>query len=205
MTFTLYHAAPSRSSSVRVLMHALDVPYELKLLILSKGEQRQPEYRAINPLGKVPCLVHDGVVITETVAIFLYLADLFAQKGLAPAITDKKRGEYLRWMTFYAACFEPAIVDRAHEHTPEKQGICTYATFDIMLHAIIDWLSTRDYFLGDTLSAADLLWASGLAWTTKWNLIPENSVLAAYMERVMAHPSFAAIDADDARLNAAAA
>ncbi len=77
------------------------------------GEQRQPAYLRVNPMGKVPAILHDGVLVTEQVAVYLYLADLFPEAGLTPSMGDWRRGPYLRWMAFYAGCFEPALVNRA--------------------------------------------------------------------------------------------
>ena len=88
------------------------------------GENRAPAYLAINPLGKVPAIVHDGAVVTEQVAIYIYLADLFPAAGLAPAIGDKLRGPYLRWLAFYGAAFEPALVDKHLRARPRRARRC---------------------------------------------------------------------------------
>ncbi len=121
-TITLYHAPNTRSSSTLLLLEELGAPYELKLLNFKAGEQRQPAYLAINPMGKVPAIEHNGAVVTEQVAILIYLADLFPEAGLAPALADPLRGPYLRWLVFYAACFEPAIVDKALNREPGRRG-----------------------------------------------------------------------------------
>src|ERR1700722_8482231 len=112
-TLTLYHAPQARSSAALTLLEELGAPYELHVLNLKAGEQRQKGYLAVNPLGKVPAIRHRGALVTEQVAIFIYLADLFPEAGLAPAPGDALRGPYLRWMVYYAACYEPALVDRA--------------------------------------------------------------------------------------------
>ena len=108
-----YHAPQSRSGGTWMLLEELGADYQMHLLDMKAGEQRQPAYLAINPMGKVPAIRHDGMLITEQVAIFIYLADLYAEKGLAPRIGEALRGPYLRWMVFYAACFEPALLDKA--------------------------------------------------------------------------------------------
>src|SRR5882724_7754241 len=66
---TLYHASPSRSSVILWMLEELGEPYDIKLLKLSEGEQLKPDYLAVNPMGKVPTLKHNGVVITEGAAI----------------------------------------------------------------------------------------------------------------------------------------
>ena len=100
-TVTLYHAPNSRSSAALTLLEELGAPYRLHVLNLNTGDQRQPAYLAVNPMGKVPAITHGDALITEQVAIFIYLADLFSNAGLAQQIGDPLRGPYLRWLVFY--------------------------------------------------------------------------------------------------------
>ena len=74
---TLYHASPSRSSIVRWMLEEIGEPYDIHLLRLADGDQLEPDYLAVNPMGKVPALKHGDVVITEAAAICTYLADAF--------------------------------------------------------------------------------------------------------------------------------
>ena len=90
----LFHSPQSRSAATRTLLEELGAPYELCVLNMKMGEQRQAPYLAINPLGKVPAIQHRGALVTEQVAIYLYLADLFPEKGLAPPLDDPRRGPY---------------------------------------------------------------------------------------------------------------
>jgi glutathione S-transferase len=115
---TLYHAAPSRSSIVRWMLEETGEPYDIHLLSLAKGEQMTPDFLAINPMGKVPALLHGDVVITEAAAICAYLADAFPKAGLSIPIGDPRRGVYLKWLFFGPSCVEPAIGDRA---APRKE------------------------------------------------------------------------------------
>ncbi len=101
---TFYHAPHSRSFGTLVLLEELDVPFHLHALNMKAGEQRQPAYLAINPMGKVPAIRDGGALVTEQGAIFIYLADLFPEKGLAPAIGDPLRGPYLRWLGLLRLC-----------------------------------------------------------------------------------------------------
>ena len=188
-TLTLYHNPKSRSASARVLLEALGVPYELKALDFASGQNRAPEFLAINPLGKLPTLVHDGSVVTEQVAITIYLADRFPVAGLAPAVDDPLRGPYLRWLAFYAACFEPALVDHAFQRPPMDPATSPYRDYDTVIDTLVAQLGRGDYLLGDTLTAADLLWGTGLRWTTAFGIVPKLPVIMAYIERVSAHPA----------------
>src|SRR3954453_11328286 len=120
---TLYHAAPSRSSIVRWMLEEVGEPYDIHLVSLSKGENRAPEYLAVNPMGKVPALRHGEVVVTESAAICAYLADAFPQAGLAPSPGERARGAYYRWLFFAAGPLEAATTNRhlGWEPTPEQR------------------------------------------------------------------------------------
>src|SRR5436305_4293251 len=93
---TFFHAPNTRSSGALTLLEELGADYDLHLLNMKAGEQRQPAYLAINPMGKVPAIRHGDAVVAEQGAVFLYLADLFPETGLAPPIGTALRGPYLR-------------------------------------------------------------------------------------------------------------
>lgn len=200
-TLVLFHNPQSRSAGVRVLLEALDVPYEVRLVDLKAGEQRRPELLAINPLGKLPTLLHGDAVVTEQVAIYIYLADRFPAAGLAPATDDPLRGPYLRWMAFYGACFEPAVVDRATKRDALDRSTSPYGDFDTMLQTLVDQLGRGDYLLGDRMSAADFLWGAALRWTTGFELVPRLPAIAGYIDRVCQHPAFGRAAALDAAMS----
>ncbi len=200
---TLFHAPNARSSATLILLEELGAPYELHVLNMKAGEQRRPAYLAINPMGKVPALTHGAALITEQVAIYIYLADLFPEAGLAPAIGDPERGPYLRWLVFYGTCFEPAIVDRAMKREPGRPASVPYGDFDTMFSALVKQLEQGPYFLGQRFSATDLLWGAALNWMSAWKLIPDRPVVNAFVERVTARPSFAKVKAKDAEIEAA--
>jgi glutathione S-transferase len=197
-TIILYHAPQSRSSATLALLEELGAPYELQILNMKAGEQRQRGYLAVNPLGKVPAIRHRGALVTEQVAIFLYLADLFPKVGLSPAAGDPLRGPYLRWMVYYAACYEPAVVDRAMKRAPAPLAMSPYGDFDTMLRAILEKFAESPYLLGDIFSAADILWGMALQWGTMFKIIPESPNVASYVARVTARTSFAKVAALDA-------
>lgn len=185
---TLWHAEPSRSSMTRLLLDELAAPYDLAPLSLQAGDNLKPDYLAINPMGKVPAIRHNGVIVTETVAIFLYLADAFPEAGLAPAIGDRDRGPYLRWIAFYGACFEPALVDRAMKREPTRRATSPYADYDTTLAALRGALTPGPYILGARFSAADVLWGAALDWTTGFGLVETTPDIAAYLARHHARP-----------------
>ena len=199
---TLFHSPNSRSAGALTLLEELGIPYKLHVLNMHLSEQRDPAYLAINPMGKVPAIKHGDVLVTEQVAIFIYLPDAFPQAGLAPPIGDPLRGPYLRWLVYYGSCFEPAVVDKAMKREPAMPRMNPYGDFDTMLKTLLDQLRKGPYILGDRFSAADVLWGTALTWTTSFNLVPSGPEIRDYLARWQARPSFARVKAKDAELAA---
>ncbi|WP_338695044.1 glutathione S-transferase family protein [Bradyrhizobium sp. 26S5] len=196
---TLYYSPQSRATGTRVLLEELGAPYDLHVLNMKAGEQRKDAYLAINPLGKVPAIRHGGALVTEQVAIFIYLADLFPQAGLTPALNDPRRGPYLRWIAYYGASFEPAVIDHFMKREPAPITQSPYADYDSMLGALEAQLAKGPYLLGEQITAADILWGIALSWTMMFGIVPKRDVFVRYAERITARPAFARISkADDA-------
>ena len=167
---------------------------------MKAGEQRGAAYLAINPMGKVPAIRHGDALVTEQAAVFMYLADLYPEAGLAPAIGDPLRGPYLRWMVYYGSCFEPAVVDKAMKREPAAPSTSPYGDYDTMLTTLTNQLARGPYLLGERFTAADVLWGTALTWTTMFKLVPELPVIVDYMARVNARPAMARAQARDAAL-----
>jgi glutathione S-transferase len=195
---TLFHSPQSRSSATLTLLEELGVPYDLHVLNMKAGEQRQSAFLAINPMGKVPAILHRGELITEQVACFIYLADLFPEAGLAPHLGDPQRGPYLRWLVFYAACYEPGMVDVALKREPGPPAMSPYGDFETVLGTLIQRLGEAPYLLGETISAADVLWGTALQWGMLFKIVPEHPVLVEYAARIAARPAFARVSEADA-------
>ena len=202
---TLHHAPNTRSSGALTLLEELGAPHRLHVLNLKAGEHRQAAYLAINPMGKVPAIEDDGALVTEQVAIFLHLADRFPESGLAPALGDPMRGPYLRWMVFYAACFEPALVDRAMKREPGTPGMSPYGSFDTVIETLRAALTPGPWLLGARFSAADVLWGTAMGWMLAFGLLPKHPEFVAHAERVAARPAAIRARARDAELAAAQA
>jgi glutathione S-transferase len=195
-----FHSPNTRSSCALSLLEELHADYQLRVLNMKAGEQRGADYLAVNPMGKVPALLHNGVLITEQVAIHIYLADLYSEAGLAPAIGDPQRGAYLRWLVFYAACFEPAVVDRSQKREPTPPMMCPYGDYDTMLKTLTDQLAKGDYLLGSRFTAADLLWGNALTWATAFELVAKTPLIQAYIDRINARPSVKKVGEMDTRI-----
>ncbi|WFU32504.1 glutathione S-transferase family protein [Bradyrhizobium brasilense] len=195
---TLYYSPQSRATGTRVLLEELGVPYDLQVLNMKAGEQRKDAYLAINPLGKVPAIRHGDALVTEQVAIFIYLADLFPQAGLTPALNDPRRGPYLRWIAYYGSSFEPAVIDHFMKREPAPITQSPYADYDTMLGALESQLAKGPYLLGEEITAADILWGIALSWTMMFGIVPKRDVFVRYAERIAARPAFQRISkADD--------
>jgi glutathione S-transferase len=201
-TIVFFHAPNTRSTGTRILLEELGAPYELRAVNMKAGEQRKPNFLAVNPMGKVPAILHRGELVTEQVAIFVYLADVFPQAGLTPALDDPLRGPYLRWMAYYGSSFEPAVVDRALKREQGPLNMVPYGDYDTMLKTVTDQLAKGPYMLGARMTAADVLWGTALAWTTMFKLVPELPVITDYVKRMTGRPAVEKVKAADAELAA---
>lgn len=188
-SLVFFHNPQSRSCMTRALLEELGADYELCPIDFGKHEQRSPDYLAINPLGKVPAIRAGNEVVTETVALYVWLADLYPQAALAPALDDPQRGTYLRWLVFYAACMEPAIVDRALKREPGPHAQSPYGDFASVVAAISAPIERGPWLLGERFTAADVLWGNALGWITGFGMLEATPAIAAYIERVKARPA----------------
>jgi len=196
---TLYHAPNTRSSGALILLEELGAPYDLHWINMKAGEQRKPAYLAINPLGKVPAVTHGAALVTEQVAIYIFLADLFPQAGLAPALTDPLRGPYLRWLVYYGSAFEPAAIDKALKREPAPLAMSPYGTFEAVIDTLAAQLNGGPYLLGERFTAADVLWGTALNWMIGFKIVPARPEFTAYVARITARPAFKKVADMDAK------
>ena len=187
----LYTAAPSRGSIVRWMLEEVGEPYDVTLLDLKAGDQQKPDYLALNPMGKVPTLVHDGVAISESAAICCYLADTFPAAGLAPPVGDKRRGPYLKWLFYGPSCFEPALLDKALGRVMTARSAAGWLDLDQTLDIIGKALGSSGgpWLLGDQFTAADVVIGAGLRWGTLFKTVPARADLAPYLARLGERPA----------------
>ena len=197
-----FHAPQSRSGGALALLEELGAEYDLRLLNLKQGEQRQPAYQAINPMGKVPAILHNDALIAEQPAVFLYLADLYPEARLAPCIGDPLRGPYVRWLVYYGSSFEPAVVDRSQKRDPAPPMASPYGSWADVLNTIGAQLANGPYMLGERFTAVDVLWGGALHWTTMFGLMPETPEIRAYIDRVITRPAMQRAAARDAEFTA---
>jgi glutathione S-transferase len=195
---TLYHASPSRSSIVLWMLEELGQPYDVKLIKLSEGDNLNPDYLAINPMGKVPALAHKGTVITEAAAICTYLADEFPQAKLNVPVGTPRRGLYLKWLFFGPGCFEPAVIDRAAPRKEEaRRGMLGYGTFETTMDTVAKAIAQGPWLMGDQFTAADVIIGANIRWGTMFKLVPERPEFSAYAARIAARPAAQRAEAKD--------
>jgi glutathione S-transferase len=198
---TLYHANPSRSSIVLWMLEELGQPYDIHLLSLKNGDNRQPAYLAVNPMGKVPALRHGEAVVTEASAICCYLADEFPDAHLNVPVGDPRRGPYLKWLFFSPSCIEPAIVERAF---PRKEAAPStalgFGDFDRVMDVLAAATGAASpYLLGQPFTAADVVIGSALRWGMSFKIVPERPEFLAYVGRLNERPAFKRAVARDAQ------
>jgi glutathione S-transferase len=198
---TLYHSAPSRSSVVLWMLEEVGEPYDIHLLSLKKGDNRAPDYLAVNPMGKVPALRHSDVVITEVAAICTYLADAFPQAGLNIPLHDPRRGPYLKWLFFGPGVLESAVMDRSYPRSGEPpRAALGYGDFDTTMNVLADAVTPGPFLMGDRFTAADVVIGSTLRWGTIFKMIPERKEFADYVGRFVDRPAAKRAQAKDEEL-----
>jgi glutathione S-transferase len=186
----LYWAPRTRSLRALWLLEEAGVPYERVRLDLAAGEQKSPEYRVINPMGKVPALTDGPVSVAESGAICAYVADACPDAGLAPAVGDPARGRYLQWLFFSPGCIEPAYLTKSTGISvrPETAG---FGDFDRVFDVLAAAVAPGPWLLGEQFSAADVLIGADVHFGMDiFKLVPEQPALRAYVDRCLARDAF---------------
>ncbi|MFN4183680.1 MAG: glutathione S-transferase family protein [Hyphomonas sp.] len=198
MSLVFYTNPMSRGRIIRWMLEETGAPYETRFLRYGE-EMNDTSYAAINPMRKVPAIVHNGHIVTECGAICLYLADTFPQAGLAPPLAE--RASYYRWMMFAAGPWEQANVNAALgvNVTPEQSRMAGYGTFDRALDVLLSLVPEEGYMLGDKFSALDVYAGSHIGWALEFGSVPATAQVEAYLERIRARPAARrAVELDDA-------
>jgi glutathione S-transferase len=187
----LYTNPMSRGRIAHWMIEEVGAPYRVELLDFTKRQHKTPEYLAINPMGKVPTIVHRGTVVSEVGAICAYLADAFPAAGLAPALSDPARGTYLRWLFFAGICIEPALIDRMlARELPERPSTLGYGTYADTMDALEKALTPGPNILGEAFSAADLYVSSEISWGFMTKSLEPRRVFSDYVQRHAERPAF---------------
>ena len=199
--FTFYTVAMSRGQISRWALHEAGADYDH---VVFDFASRPDDYVIINPMNKVPALVHhrtDGdVTVTEAAAINHYLAETHPDKGLLPQPHEK--AAYFRWLFFAAGPLEQAVVAKAMDwQVPEERsGMAGYGSLELTLAALDDWLSKNDFAAGSRFTMADTYVGSQFVWGLRFGSIPESPAFKAYVERITSRPAYGEANAVDAKL-----
>jgi len=190
----LYGMGPTRSLRARWALQELDAEFEFVPINLLAGENRHPDFLRLNPTGKLPVLVDGDLVLTESAAIVMYLAEKYGAKGLMP--TDlSERAQVYRWSMFAVTELEQPLW-RIARHSfvyPEDkrlpEDIALAKDEFVSMAAILDrHMDGREFIVGDTISVADCVTAYVLDWGNENGLIDDCSNLKAYLKRMYARP-----------------
>lgn len=188
MSIVVHHHPFTRAATAVWMLEEVGVDYELRYVDIMAGEQKKPEILALNPMGKLPILTDGDVVVTESAAIGLYLADRYAAGRLAPALDDPARGTYLRWSLFAPSVIEPGAMAKLAQW-PAKEGQVGWGSHEAMLAAMESAVAGRTFILGDTFSMADVIFGGTLRYMLEFKMIEPRPVFTSYAERLAQRPA----------------
>ena len=186
---TFYTNPQSRGRIVRWMLEESGADYRTELVDYASTMKEAP-YLAVNPMGKVPAIVHNGKIVTECAAICAYLADAFPGAGLAP--TDAERADYYRWLFFAAGPLEQAITNHHAKFipSPEQGRMFGYGSYDLAVDTLEKAVSAHDYIAGDRFTAADVYVGSAVGWGVMFGTLPKRQAFADYYARVSARDAY---------------
>jgi glutathione S-transferase len=193
-----YTNPQSRGRIVRWMLEEVGVPYETEVVdygTTMKGE----DYLTINPMGKVPAIVHNGQIVTECAAICAYLAEAFPDAGLAPL--PEERADYYRWLFFAAGPVEQAVTNHAAQFVPKpEQGrMFGYGNYDLAVDVLEQAVRANPYIAGSRFTAADVYVGSAVGWGTMFGTLPKRQPFMDYFARLSGRDAFKrAAQLDDA-------
>ena len=194
-----YHNPMSRGQIIRWMLEEVAAPYDTEILDYA-STMKGDEYRAINPMMKVPAISHNGRVVTECAAICAYLADVFPEAGLGPR--EDERADYYRWLFFAAGPLEQAVTNKAagFEPTAERGRMFGYGNYDLAVNTLADHLAGRDHVCGSRFTAADVYVGSAVMWGTQFGTLPKLDPFVAYGERLAQREAYKRGKTEDTQL-----
>jgi len=197
----LYTNPMSRGRVVRWMLEEIGQPYKVEVLDYA-STIKGPAYLAVNPMGKVPALRHGDAIVTETAAICAYLADAFPQARLAPPPGDRLRAPYYRWLFFCAGPYEAASSNKVLGFVvpPERERMIGYGNIGKVLSTLEAAVSSGDYLVGNSFTAADLYVGSQIGFGLMFGTLEPRPAFEHYWQRMSARPAFQrAKQLDDAK------
>ena len=190
MALEFYTNPMSRGQIAHWMMEEVGQPYETHWLKWGPEGHKSAAYLAVNPMGKVPALRHDGKIVTEAAAICLYMADVFPEAGLKPG--SEGLADYYRWVLFAAGPLEQAITTKAMgwEVTAERKATVGFGDFEDAVGALENMLKERQFVCGDVFTAADVYVGSHVDWGLMFKSLPSRPAFEAYAERLRVRDAY---------------
>jgi glutathione S-transferase len=184
-----YTNPQSRGRIIRWMLEESGAEYRTELVDYASTMKAEP-YLAVNPMGKVPAIVHNGKVVTECAAICAYLAEAFPEAGLAP--TAGERADYYRWLFFAAGPLEQAVTNNFAKFVPsaEQGRMFGYGNYDLAVDTLEKAVSAHPYIAGDRFTAADVYVGSAVGWGVMFGTLPKRDAFADYYARVSARDAY---------------
>ena len=194
---TFYTNPMSRGRIARWMLEESGAQYETVVLSYDEQGMKGADYLAINPMGKVPAIVHSGRVVTECAAICAYLAEAFPDAGLAP--TADERADYYRWLFFAAGPVEQAVTAKAMDKlaSAEQGRMAGYGSYDLAVDVLERAVTAHDYIAGDRFTAADVYVGSQVMWGTQFGTLPRRDGLVSYAGRLAERDAYRRAAAKD--------
>ncbi|HRC59821.1 putative glutathione transferase [Candidatus Propionivibrio aalborgensis] len=185
-----YTNPQSRGRIVHWMLEEIGLPYETVWLEYGTT-MKSSEYLAVNPMGKVPALTHEGAIVTETAAICAYLADRFPEKNLIPPLNHADRATYFRWLFFAAGPLELAVTAKTLSwQVPEgKNAFVGFGSYSETIDTLEKALTPGPYICGGQFTAADVYLGAQLGWGLMFGTIEKRPLFEAYVERINARPA----------------
>jgi glutathione S-transferase len=173
----------------------LEAPHEQILIDFEADEQNSPEFRAINPMGKLPALVDADAVVTETAAICAYLADKFADRGFAPDPGSTERARYYRYLFVPGTTLEPLFALTAAGVPNLSPVSAGWGDLPRGIATVESMTPDHGWALGDRFTAADVVFGGLLDFSIAFDWFKPSARVAAYVERIRARPAYQATHA----------
>jgi len=187
----LYWSPQTRASRAVWMLEEAGVEYTIEEVAIRDPERHDgDEFRAASPMGKVPALADGDVLLSESAAICIYVADRYAPGTLAPGLDDSRRGKYLYWTLYTPAVIEPAMAEKFSGAEPNRVS-SGWGDFDLMIETLENGLHGRQWIFGEQFTAADVMLGSSASFMRQFGMLPDSEVLNAYADRCEQRPAFA--------------
>ena len=189
-TLTFYTNPMSRGRIVRWMLEEVGEPYET--VVLDYGTtMKSPEYLSINPMGKVPAIRYGDMIVTEGAAICAFLADMFPDRGLAPAPGNPKRGTYYRWLFFAAGPVEAAVTAKSLGllAPADKKAMAGYGSFEETIDCLEAAVRDGPHICGEQFTAADVYVGAQIGWGMMFGSIDKRPAFQDYFGRLQSRPA----------------